>query len=153
MTCRHREGSSTLQTLAMLLPVIIAICLAVQMAVFFLHGILVNHALHIASQDAAAQGVLTDQAKQRFYDHLPFDIRAQCTGGFGPIGGCLRASAELGAVQAGSENTRQFCPFWIEARWDENLWVLKAFGVNYTKHMYQNYYVTSHSLKDAGTCP
>lgn len=142
----RREGSATLQTVLVIVPVTLMAVLVVQIFMVFEHAILVNHALTLAAQDAAARGGVDNVAIQTFQSHLPKDIQTECQQGTP----CLTSSAQCASViSAGAECTSNQQTIKLIAQYDEDFSILKALGVNVDQRMTRSLTVTSQSLKDS----
>ena len=72
---RRQEGAYTIEFLAIMIVLLLVIIIIVQVSLALLQGIMFNHALSLAAQQAAARGGVDRGAVQVFTSHLPPGMR------------------------------------------------------------------------------
>ena len=75
---KRKEGMTAVETLLALPMVLLMILLIIQVSVVFINGVMVNHALSAAANEAAARGGVDPQVTAVFRDALPAGIQKQC---------------------------------------------------------------------------
>lgn len=103
-----QDGSGAAEVLLVMPAVLIMLMLVVQVAVIFSNGIMVNHALAVAANEAAARGGVDRQVESVFKKELPSGISKQCD----LNGTCLTVSVEgseavtTNPINPGDEETK-----------------------------------------------
>lgn len=150
-----QEGVSSLEFLFTILVVLGILMIVFQFSLIFLNAILANHALSLASQEAAARGGVDPTVQFTLLSHLPGGLRQQCTDPNGPVGGnCLESSIkDYGRViTGGRECTSRGQVFELTYTYVQDIGLLKIVGITEDILMSRTVRVASQSLNQPGSC-
>jgi Flp pilus assembly protein TadG len=128
---RHRlneqEGAYLLEFLGTLVALLGFLLLVVQVVMIFMNAILVNHALGLAAQEAAARGGIDDNVRAQFDRHLPRNVRSS---GAESVT-CLPASCNIsGNITPGVEPTQSGETITLEYNYVQRFDLLKLIGIS-----------------------
>lgn len=140
---RHadQEGAYVIEYLGTMVTLTAFILLVVQITMVFLNAILVNHALGLAAQEAAARGGVDINVDQRFQGALPDQLRNQSNP--------LMSNASFGgSLTPGNETTQSGDVIEIEYSYTQPFDLLKILGLDAGVQVNRSMKVSSQSSKE-----
>lgn len=137
-------GAYPIEFLLSLVAVLVTGLLVIQIFLVFMNATLVNNALSVASQEAAARGQVDFTVDRVFYAHLPGDLQKQCQAS----GQCL-VGASGGVVTPGQESTQSQDVMELKFRYMQNFSLLSIIGLDGAIAMERTLKVASQSAKES----
>ena len=141
---REDDGTYVVEFLGSTIALLAFVLIITQVVLVFLNAILVNHALGLAAQEAAARGGVDDNVNFMFIRHLPKGLRDQQ-----PPQTALKSNARVpGTITPGSEPTLNNDVIRIVYEYDQSFGLMKLVGLDASVHMKRSVKVASQSAKE-----
>lgn len=148
-----QDGAYTIQTLSVLVALFCMIAIVVQLFILFMNGILVNHALGLAAQEASARGGVDQVVDTTFRRHLPGSVDCESVDG---TPGCLQVDdpafdhLDRDFIRPGQEQTASGETATISFRYTESLSLLSWLpGIPQETVMQASASIASQSAQEA----
>lgn len=151
----NQAGATTVEFLVAFLGVFVLLMLIVQVVLILINGIMVNHALALASQEAAARGGIDQTVDQVYISKLPAWLRKDCVAGGNCISSKTIAKNQNGITAPGfNECAARGQVFDVRATYTQDLFIAKIIGIDKPfVNMQRTLKVASQSLNpNSGAC-
>ena len=139
-----QDGAYVVEFLGSIVALLAFILVIVQTAIVFVNASLVNHALGLAAQEAAARGAVDDNVQMAFQEHLPRAIRDQGSPLMCEPVGCQAG----GNITPGFEPTSSGQMMTLSYDYVQDFGLLRIIGLDVGVNVHRSVKVTSQSTKE-----